>query len=75
MRRKNLEGNRALQADVACSIHLSHPACGRAVGIQNTLGPYAVTANGKKFLINSGDVKEENQPPTMVQNWSAQLKK
>ncbi|HXW92201.1 MAG TPA: protein kinase [Terriglobales bacterium] len=47
----------------------------RAVGIQNTLGPYDVTADGKKFLINSGDVKEENQPLTMVQNWPAQLKK
>jgi eukaryotic-like serine/threonine-protein kinase len=47
----------------------------RAPGVQNTLGPYGVTADGKKFLINSGDVKEENQPLTLVQNWPAQLKK
>ena len=33
-----------------------------AVGIQTYEGPYAVTADGKKFLINSGDVKEEGQP-------------
>ena len=47
----------------------------RAPGVQNTLGPYCVTADGKKFLINSGDVKEENQPLTLVQNWPVQLKK
>ena len=47
----------------------------RAAGVQDTLGPYDVTADGKKFLVNSGDVKEENQPLTLVQNWPAQLKK
>jgi eukaryotic-like serine/threonine-protein kinase len=47
----------------------------RSLGVQNTLGPYDVTADGKKFLINSGEVKEENQPLTVVQNWPAQLKK
>ena len=44
-------------------------------GVRMTLGPYAVTTNGKKFLINSGDVKEESQPFTLVQNWPAELKK
>jgi hypothetical protein len=34
-----------------------------------------VTADGKKFLINSGDVKEESQPLILVQNWPAELKK
>jgi len=38
-------------------------------------GPYAVTADGKKFLINSGDLKEESQPFTLVQNWPTALKK
>lgn len=47
----------------------------RAAGVQNTLGPYTVTADGKKFLVNSGDVKEENQPLTLVQNWDTELKK
>ena len=47
----------------------------RAVGVQNTLGAYAVTGNGKGFLLNTGDVKEENQPLTMVQNWTVGLKK
>jgi eukaryotic-like serine/threonine-protein kinase len=44
-------------------------------GVQIQQGPYAVTADGKKFLINSGDVKEESQPLTLVQNWPAELKK
>ena len=58
------------------TIQLGTPhALFRAVGVQNTLGPYAVTGDGKKFLINAGDVKEENQPLTMVQNWPASLKK
>lgn len=47
----------------------------RAPGIQTQQGPYDVTADGKRFLVNSGDVKEENQPLTLVQNWPAQLKK
>ena len=46
-----------------------------SIGIQNQLGPYNVTADGKKFLINSGDVKEESQPFTLVQNWPAEIKK
>jgi eukaryotic-like serine/threonine-protein kinase len=46
-----------------------------APGIQSQQGPYTVTADGKKFLINSGDVKEESQPFTLVQNWPAELKK
>jgi eukaryotic-like serine/threonine-protein kinase len=46
-----------------------------ATGVQNQQGPYSVTADGKKFLINSGDVKEENQPLILVQNWPALLKK
>lgn len=46
-----------------------------ASGVQTQEGPYAVTADGKKFLINTGDVKEENQPFTLVQNWPAEIKK
>lgn len=44
-------------------------------GLQTQQGPYSVTADGKKFLVNSGDLKEESQPLTMVQNWPSQLKK
>jgi Tol biopolymer transport system component len=47
----------------------------QAVGIQRDFGPYDVTADGKKFLINSGDLKEGSDPLTMVQNWTAELKK
>jgi hypothetical protein len=45
-----------------------------AGGVQTQQGPYTVTADGKKFLINTGDVKEENQPFTLVQNWPAEIK-
>ena len=44
-------------------------------GVQNQQGPYAVSADGKRFLMNVGDVKEESQPLTLVQNWTAELKK
>jgi Tol biopolymer transport system component len=47
----------------------------RAAGVRAATGPYAVTADGKKFLINSGAVKEENLPLTLVQNWTAEVKK
>jgi hypothetical protein len=46
-----------------------------AGGVQTQQGPYAVTADGKKFLINTGDVKEENQPFILVQNWTAEINK
>ena len=38
-------------------------------------GPYVVTADGKRFLVNSEDVKEATQPLTLVENWTAELKK
>jgi len=43
-------------------------------GVQNQQGPYTVTTDGKKFLMNSGDLKEESQPLTLVQNWASELK-
>jgi len=46
-----------------------------AGGVQTQQGPYAVTADGKKFLVNIGDVKEENQPFILVQNWTAEIKR
>jgi eukaryotic-like serine/threonine-protein kinase len=47
----------------------------QAVGIQRDFGPYDVSADGKKFLINSGNLKEGTNPVTLVQNWTAELKK
>jgi eukaryotic-like serine/threonine-protein kinase len=47
----------------------------QAVGIQRDYGPFDVTADGKKFLINSGNLKEGTEPLTLVQNWPAELKK
>jgi eukaryotic-like serine/threonine-protein kinase len=58
------------------SVQLGTPrALFHASGVQNQQGPFSVTADGKKFLINSGDVKEESQPLTLVQNWTAELRK
>jgi hypothetical protein len=47
----------------------------KAVGIQRDFGPYDVTADGKKFLINSGNLKEGTEPLTLVQNWPSELNK
>ena len=60
----------------ANAVRLGTPhALFRAAGVRAATGPYAVTADGKKFLINSGAVKEENVPLTLVQNWAAEVKK
>ena len=60
----------------ANAVRLGTPhALFRAAGVRAATGPYAVTADGKKFLINSGAVKEENGPLTLVQNWAAEVKK
>jgi Tol biopolymer transport system component len=47
----------------------------QAIGIQRDYGPFDVTADGKKFLLNSGNLKEGSDPFTLVQNWPAELKK
>jgi len=47
----------------------------QAGGIQREYGPFDVTGDGKKFLINSGNLKEGSDPLTLVLNWPAELKK
>jgi eukaryotic-like serine/threonine-protein kinase len=47
----------------------------QTVGIQREYGPFDVTADGKKFLLNSGNLKEGSDPFTLVLNWPAELKK
>ena len=37
--------------------------------------PYAVTADGQRFLINTVVETEPNAPLTVVVNWAAELKK
>jgi len=40
------------------------------------LGPmYDVSADGKKFIITKLDANEEGRPLTLVQNWTAEMKK
>jgi hypothetical protein len=46
-----------------------------ALGGRRGSGPYDVTADGKKFLINGEDVKESSEPMTLVLNWTEELKK
>jgi len=47
----------------------------QANGIQRQTGPYDVSADGKKFLLNTGNLKEGSDPLTLVLNWPAELKK
>jgi Tol biopolymer transport system component len=47
----------------------------QAIGIQREYGPFDVSADGKRFLLNSGNLKEGSDPFTLVQNWPAELKK
>ena len=47
----------------------------QAIGVQRDFGPYDVSADGKRFLLNSGNLKEGSDPFTLVQNWPAELKK
>jgi hypothetical protein len=39
------------------------------------LAPYAVTADGQRFLINAVVETESNAPLTVVVNWAAGVKK
>jgi serine/threonine protein kinase len=58
------------------AVHLGIPHdLFQTVGIQGDFGPFDVTADGKKFLLNSGNLKEGTDPFTLVQNWPAELKK
>jgi hypothetical protein len=34
-----------------------------------------VSADGKRFLLNSGNLNKSSDPFTLVQNWPAELKK
>jgi eukaryotic-like serine/threonine-protein kinase len=47
----------------------------QTVGIQREYGPFDVTADGKKFLLNSGNLREGSDPFTLVLNWPVELKK
>jgi serine/threonine protein kinase/Tol biopolymer transport system component len=47
----------------------------QANAIQRQTGPFDVTGDGKKFLLNIGNLKEGSDPLTLVLNWPAELKK
>ena len=46
-----------------------------ASGVQRQAGAYDVTRDGKKFLLNTGNLKEDSEPMTLVQNWPKELRK
>jgi len=73
-------GNRAIMAaDVTLSpssLTLGAPHALFPVStVELPFGPYAVSSDGKKFLINSQSAEEGNRPLTLVTNWTAELKK
>ncbi len=47
----------------------------QAIGVQRDYGPFDVSADGKKFLINSGNIAQGGEPLTLVQDWLAAMKK
>ncbi len=47
----------------------------RAGTVQVIFVPYAVTADGQRFMINAVVETESNAPLTMVVNWAAGVKK
>jgi len=47
----------------------------QATGVQRQVGSFVVSADGKKFLVNSGSMKQGSEPLTLVTNWTAELKK
>ena len=47
----------------------------QALAIQPEYGPFDVTDDGKKFLLNSGNMKEGSAPFTLIQNWPSELTK
>jgi len=48
----------------------------QAVGVQRQVGAWVVTNDGKKFLVDNGSTKQgSSEPLTLVQNWTAELKK
>lgn len=47
----------------------------QTVSVQREYGAFDVTGDGKKFLLNSGNLKEGAEPTTLVLNWPAEVKK
>ena len=45
----------------------------QANAIQRQTGPFDVTGDGKKFRVNTGNLKEGSDPLTLVLNWTAEL--
>ena len=44
-------------------------------GVAGSLGPYTISVDGKRFLINAVPQEAEAEPMTLITNWTADLAK
>jgi hypothetical protein len=57
------------------SLQLGAPhALFKAATVDRALGPYAVSADGKKFVMNTVLPQSLSEPLTLITNWPADLK-
>lgn len=63
----------SLPATSSTSVFLT--ACFRPSESERDYGPCNVSANGKKFLLHSRNLKESSDPSTLVLYWPAELKR
>jgi hypothetical protein len=47
----------------------------QATTVTGPEGPYTVSVDGKRFLINGSTSQAATQPLTLITNWTANLKK
>ena len=74
-----VQGEQLMAVDVSengGSVQLGtpHPLL-KAPMVDGPYGPFTVSADGKKFLINQSVVQASTEPLTLVTNWTADLKK
>lgn len=46
----------------------------KATAVTNSNGPYTVSADGKKFVVNALLPQSITEPLTLITNWTADLK-
>ena len=57
------------------SLQLGTPhALFKATTVSGTSGPYTVSADGKKFVMNTVSPQSITEPLTLITNWHADLK-
>ena len=61
------------QKDAGLQLGTPH-ALFKALTVSGTNGPYTVSADGKKFVMNTVLPQSINEPLTLITNWPADLK-